>query len=158
MILREADYTLRAVLYLAEQTGRERRVTTKEIAREMCISYRFLRRIMKHLVDLGFAGSRRGRGGGLTLIKPVKDLSLLTLLKHIDPKGITLNECLLDEDACERSATCPVHRHMAIIQEALEAGLSQVTFDRLASQGCVSAKIPQDGGSPAARAKTKRNA
>ena len=152
MILREADYTLRAILYLTVQSGRERRVTTKEIAKEMCISYRFLRRIMKNLVDLGFAVSRRGKGGGLTLLKPVNDLSLLDLLKRIDPRGITLNECLLESNACERSATCPMHQQMSIIQDALEAGLAQVTFEQLARQSRENTRI-HAGGTGSARNK-----
>jgi Rrf2 family iron-responsive transcriptional regulator len=136
MITREADYGIRTILYLATQqneTG-SARISTRDLAREMSIPYRFLRNIIRKLVDAGLVNSQRGKGGGLKLGLPKEKLSLLDVLQVMDRDGIRLNDCLADEFDCPRIGTCPVHRTMAKIQHVLNKELAKTTFDQLAAE------------------------
>jgi Rrf2 family protein len=133
MITREADYGIRTILYLAgKQDGKEtERVSTRDLAEEMGIPYRFLRNITRKLVDAGLVNSQRGKGGGLKLALPKHNLSLLDVLQVMDRDGIRLNDCLADEFECPRTGICPVHRKMAQIQHVLNKELAGTTFDQL---------------------------
>ncbi len=118
MITRETDYAIRAMLYLAQQQHTEV-VSTTMLAREMDIPYRFLRRILRRLGGVGFVASTRGARGGLRLAQPAEDISLLDIIRAVDPNTIMLNACLVDSSICQRSPTCVVHAELSGIQEDL---------------------------------------
>ena len=133
MITREADYGIRAVLYLAakQDNGRSPRISTRQLAEEMDVPYRFLRNITRKLVDAGLVTSQRGKGGGLRLALPREKLSLLDVLLVMDRDGVRLNECMAGDFDCPRMGICPVHKRLADIQDGLNCELASVTFDQL---------------------------
>ncbi len=140
MITREADYAIRAVLYLSTQTD-GRLVATSELADEMLVPYRFLRRIVQKLVDGGLVEAQRGKGGGVRLTRASREISLLDVLQTVDPKALCMNLCLDDRSACERSAFCSVRTRLDGLQERLAAELGDITFDRLQQPGSGAASV-----------------
>jgi Rrf2 family protein len=131
MITREADYSIRAILYLSEPERSERIVPVKELAECTNIPYRFLRKIMLGLVNSGFVISVRGRNGGFRLARKPQGISLLDVLQATDPRGITLNRCLREGESCCQMGHCPVHVQLEALQERLDSSLSGITFDQL---------------------------
>ncbi len=130
MITREVDYAIRAVLYLSTQDGR-RLVATSELAREMLVPYRFLRRIVQKLVDGGLVEAQRGKGGGVRLTRGCRDISLFDVLQTVDPKALRLNACLGGADTCVRTPFCTVRQHLADLQERMSWELRGITFEAL---------------------------
>jgi Rrf2 family protein len=131
MITREADYTIRALLYLGRPENRERTVPTRELSEEMDIPYRFLRKLVTLMTDNGLVISRRGKGGGIKISKDPSAFSLLDVLQLIDERSITLNTCIREETSCNRSGYCSVHDELKTLQHELDEHLSQITFDKL---------------------------
>lgn len=131
MIVREADYAIRTVLYLSQNSEPVRIVSTRELSDKMNIPYRFLRKLIKRMVTSGLVKSRRGKGGGLRLVKKPKQISLLDVLNAVDRRGLKLNACLFQVDACVRESYCSVHREIEKLQAQLEARLAKITFDKL---------------------------
>ena len=131
MITREADYGVRVVLHLAKAANREKLVSTAELAEQMEVPYRFLRKIVRRMVEAGFVISQRGQGGGLRLARPSATISLADVLYAIDPAGVKLNLCLLHGDRCTRTGNCPVHTQMKRLQTLLDGKLAEITFDSL---------------------------
>ncbi len=122
MIINQAtDYGFRAVLYLAGQP-RGTLVEAQVIAQNVVIPMRFLLKIMPSLIKAGIVKSQRGVGGGYTLAREAKDITLLDILEAIEGP-IYLNRCLLDEDLCSRHAApgCKVHQALADIQDNLNS-------------------------------------
>ena len=68
-ITRQADYALRAVLYLA-QLGSDRRAATSHIAEEQQIPPSFLAKIVSQLSVAGLLQTSRGARGGVSLARP----------------------------------------------------------------------------------------
>lgn len=132
MITREADYAVRTVLYLACTNDSNSSVSTRELSESMEIPYRFLRKLVRCLVEAGLVESRRGKGGGLRLRRPAQDISLADVLHVMDPAGIKLNLCMMGKDRCTRSGFCPVHPRMRDLQDLLDDKLEEITFDQLA--------------------------
>lgn len=130
MITREADYAIRAILHLSK-VGGDRPVSSLELAKEMDIPYRFMRRIGLKLAKTGFIETRKGKGGGIRLLKEPSKISLLDVLSNFDADGFKLNGCLTDGNPCSRTGHCPVHKEMAKLQGMLDAQLEGLTFDKL---------------------------
>lgn len=130
VITREADYALRALLRLALlDDGRV--LSTTDMAEDMDIPYRFLRRILLRLAGEGFVVSSRGKYGGLRLARPPQEINLYEIVRAMDPDTVILNDCLEDPAFCRRSGRCVVHRELGRIQELLHAQLADVSLATL---------------------------
>jgi len=138
-ITRQADYALRAVLYLA-RSDPQARIATAEIAREEHIPATFLAKIVSQLSAIGVLQAMRGARGGVRLAKPASEITLLEIVEAIDGP-ITLNECVTDADACSLTDTCPLRPVWCEAHALLVNKLRQTTFDQLTQAGPVT-QIP----------------
>ncbi len=127
MITRETDYSMRLVLALA---GRHKQgalsVSSADVAKEMDIPYRFLRKLVKRLVVGGLIESRRGKGGGVALAKDPKAISLYDIVKVTGPRGVEISLCTADPKCCNRSALCVMQREFAGIQVEVDRRLKKI--------------------------------
>jgi Rrf2 family protein len=128
-ITRQADYAVRAVLYLAEQHAAHR-VTTAEIGREQHIPITFLAKIVAQLTTVGILRSTRGSHGGVCLALPPDEISLLDVVEVIDGP-IVLNECVADRSLCAMGDNCPIHKVWCSAQAELIARLMRTNFGML---------------------------
>ncbi len=130
MITREADYAIRALVYLSQRYG-QAPVTTTEISEKAEIPYRFLRKISHQLVESGIVGATRGKQGGIFLkIEPEK-LTLLDILKIFDDRACHMNICSESDDACSRSPHCNVCKRLRTLQEKMHAEFASIKFSEL---------------------------
>jgi Rrf2 family protein len=130
-ITRQADYAVRAVLYLANQDSTHR-VTTAEIGREQHIPLTFLAKIIAQLATAGIVRSTRGSHGGVSLAMPPAEISLLDLVEVIDGP-IQLNECVADREFCPLGDNCPVRTVWCNAQAELIDRLVRTNFGVLAA-------------------------
>jgi Rrf2 family protein len=128
MINRETDYAVRAVMGLSQKDY----ASASELAAAMDIPYRFLRTVVRKLVAAKLVRSRRGKGGGLSLARPARRISLLDVLRAMAPLCLMMNRCLASRAFCRRSGHCAVHARLAILQRQLDARLKSIHFGRLA--------------------------
>jgi Rrf2 family protein len=128
-ITRQADYAVRAVLYLAGLNN-GRRAPTSEIARKQHIPPSFLAKIVSQLSVAGVVQTSRGARGGVSLARPSRDISLLEVIEAIDGP-IMLNECVNDPSACIFGNECPVQEVWCDAQTKLVSKLSATTFETL---------------------------
>jgi Rrf2 family protein len=132
-ITRQADYAVRAVLYLA-QLEAGGRTSTAQIAREQKIPPTFLAKIIAQLALAGIVRATRGAHGGVTLARPAAELSLLEIVETIDGP-LLLNECVADPQACPLSDACPIQTVWCEAQAELVTRLAETRFGQLASAG-----------------------
>jgi Rrf2 family protein len=132
-ITRQADYAVRAVLYLAQQNGAGR-APTSQIARDQKIPPSFLAKIVSQLSVAGMVQTSRGARGGVALAREPKDINLLEVIEAIDGP-ITLNECVSDPSVCAFGDECPVHSVWCEAQEKLVRELSSTSFADLMHNG-----------------------
>jgi Rrf2 family protein len=132
-ITRQADYAVRAVLYLA-QLGPEQRAATSQIAQEEQIPPSFLAKIVSQLSVAGLLQTSRGARGGVSLARSPEEISLLEVVEAIDGP-ITLNECVAGVGACTFGETCPMRPVWCDTQAELVGRLKSTTFDRFLTNG-----------------------
>ena len=136
-ITRQADYAVRAVLYLA-RLGSSQRAATSQIAHEQRIPPSFLAKIISQLSIAGLLHTSRGARGGVTLAREPKDVTLLEVIEAIDGP-IMLNECVGDTSTCTFDEECPLRSVWCEAQEELVGRLKKTNFQQLLEQGAVAA-------------------
>jgi len=125
-ITRQADYALRAMLYLAKLEPAHR-AATSQIAESKSIPPSFLAKIISQLSIAGLIHTSRGARGGVTLARAPKDISVLEVVEAIDGP-IALNECTLTPEGCPFSEECPIHDLWCGTQAELIEKLRKTTF------------------------------
>jgi Rrf2 family protein len=139
-ITRQADYAVRAVLYLAKQ-GEAGRAPTSRIAQEMRIPPSFLAKIVSQLSVAGVVQTSRGARGGVALAREPKEITLLEVIEAIDGP-ITLNECVPDRSSCAFGEDCTVHDVWRDTQSKLVEELAGTHFGGLISHNGRKAHVP----------------
>ena len=129
-ISKEADYALRAVLYLS-RLGDSEQVATNKIATEQQIPTSFLAKIVARLSSAGIIRTSRGARGGVSLARPGEQISILEVVEAIDGP-IAINFCVIHPDECTFGNTCALHGIFSEAQATLVGQLKRTTFDQLA--------------------------
>jgi Rrf2 family transcriptional regulator, nitric oxide-sensitive transcriptional repressor len=118
MFSQTVEYALRAVVHLADQAPAPR--TTDQIATETLVPKAYLSKVLQGLCHAGIVHSRRGIGGGITLVKSPSELTILEVVNAVEPIG-RIQECPLGLKA-HGVHLCPLHRRLdnalAMVEEA----------------------------------------
>ena len=150
-----SDYSLRVLMYCAASADREQPPTIKEIAEAHRISRSHLTKIAMTLSARGLLETTRGRGGGLRLLKPAKDIVLGDVLRQTE-SDFNLVECF---DSAHN--TCLLNGHCrlkSVFQQAVDAYLmvldgvtlaDLVTPSTMPVGGRRARRIPLNPGLPA---------
>jgi len=128
-ITRQADYAVRAMVYLA-QLGPDQRAATGQIAQEKSIPPSFLAKIVSQLSVAGLLQTSRGARGGVSLAKPADAITLLDVVEAIDGP-ILLNNCVGDSSSCNYDDSCPLKPVWCDAQKMLVEQLSKANFAQL---------------------------
>jgi len=131
-ITRQADYAVRAVLYLSRM-GDDQRAATSKVAQAQRIPPSFLAKIISQLSIAGLLRTSRGARGGVTLARAPKDITLLEVVEAIDGP-IMLNECVGDNATCAFDKDCPLRPVWCDAQEELVNRLRGTNFEQLMAQ------------------------
>jgi len=111
-----ADYSLRILLYLAENP--DRHVSTREISEAYGISKNHLVRVVQTLHGHGFVEVSEGRGGGVKLAKDPASINLGQVVRKTEP-GFRIVECFdLETNTCPIVPACALR---GVLVKALES-------------------------------------
>ncbi len=119
-LTKAGEYGLRAVRYLVENIDQER-ISIGDISINKKIPEPFLRKLFKPLVQQGIINSTRGVAGGVRLARSPKDITVLEVVEALEGP-LALNECLLDDTACEFLSECGMHD----VWEEAQAAMAKV--------------------------------
>lgn len=132
-ITRQADYAIRAVLFLSRLEPGQR-ASTSSVAKEQSIPPSFLAKIISQLSIAGLLQTSRGARGGVTLAREPSDISLLEVIEAIDGP-ILLNECVGDSATCTFDEKCPLRPVWCDAQNELVTRLKGTNFAQLLARG-----------------------
>ena len=106
-ISRRTDYACRILIELASRPDGGR-VSARELATLIGVQHPFARRIVTQMAAAGLVDTRRGAHGGVGLARRANTITLNDVIVVMEG-GVSLNLCVRDPSACERSPRCPVH-------------------------------------------------
>jgi len=112
------DYTLRTLMYLALNSGRQ--ATIADIAETYRISGTHLMKIVHQLGVAGDIETIRGRNGGLRLRRPAADINLGSVVRRTEV-DMELVACFGGGTTCAISEACVLQ---SVLHEALAAFLA----------------------------------
>lgn len=116
-LTKAGEYGLRAVRYLVENID-EDRISIGDISESKNIPEPFLRKLFKPLVQQGIINSTRGVSGGVRLARDPKEITVLEVVEALEGP-LALNECLLEDSACEFLSECGMHNVWDEAQSAM---------------------------------------
>jgi Rrf2 family protein len=125
-ITRQADYALRAMIYLSRLEPTQR-AATSQIADIQHIPPSFLAKIISQLSIAGLIHTSRGARGGVSLARTPEEISILEVVEAIDGP-ITLNECTSASGTCQFGEECPMKPVWCDTQQELIDKLRRTTF------------------------------
>jgi len=121
------DYGLRTLMYL---TIASRRGTTcasvQTIAEALAVSPHHLSKVSQGLTLHGFIEARRGRDGGLVLIREPATLTVGEVVRALEPSELV--PCFENPDACLMTRGCGLAGALAGAQRAFLSSLDAVTL------------------------------
>lgn len=126
MISKTAEYALRAVACLAGKSGEPE--SADYLAEKTKAPRRYLHRVLQDLVAAKLVRSRPGPGGGYELIRPIGDLTILDVVKAVDPIE-RIKTCPLG--LTSHTSLCPLHAELDKAYAATEAAFRGVTLKQL---------------------------
>lgn len=135
------EYGIKATLHIAVQSLDSRRVSLKDIAREVDSPVAFTAKILQKLVRDGILISVKGPTGGFEIPKKRMDeIRLIEIVSCIDGDEV-FTGCGLGLRECNAEFPCPVHHKFKSIRDGLKDMLSQTTIFELATGVEVGASV-----------------
>jgi Rrf2 family protein len=108
MISQTAEYALRSVVYLAQNSSRS--YVAQEIADGTQVPPSYISKVLQSLSKVGILNAQRGLHGGFSIAKDIHHVTIYDVVMAVDPiKRITSCPLQLAEHGTN---LCPLHRHM----------------------------------------------
>ena len=124
----KSEYGLRALIYLASNSGREA-VPAREIAERWNVPVKYLEQILKTLKESGLVSSQMGAVGGYRLTRPATLITAGEVIRTLDgrlaPMGCVSS---YDYEPCEFEPSCGLKTLWARARAALVGVLDQTTI------------------------------
>jgi Rrf2 family protein len=152
MFSQTVEYALRAVVHLAAEAPRAR--TTQQIADATKAPRAYLAKVLQNLGRAGIVESQRGIGGGITLAKSPKALTILEVVNAVEPIE-RITSCPL-ELSSHGVRLCPLHRRLDSALAMVEKAFANTTLAEILAEPTQSVPLCDFPAAPKSNAKTKK--
>lgn len=131
MFSKACEYGIKASIYIALNSYDGKRVSLKEIAREIDSPEAFTAKILQDLARHNLINSVKGAYGGFEIDKNnIQSIKLSQIVDAID--GTKIYEgCGLGLHVCDEHHPCPVHDQFKIIRKELKDMLESTNLEQL---------------------------
>lgn len=141
------EYALRAMLVLGLNYEKEV-VRIKTISEQQNIPKRFLEQILNDLKSAGLVQSRRGITGGYRLARSPEQISLASVIRHIEgalAPVSCVSEQFYEKCSCPDESRCAIRSIMKEVRDAVVNVAERVTIAELCTR---SRKLQEEPLSP----------
>ncbi len=118
MFSKSCEYAIKAMIFVAQKSKEEARVSVKEIAKGINAPEHFIAKILQELGRKNLLQSMKGPNGGFFMEKADLKTSLSDIVTAIDGNKI-YNDCVLGLKACSEKNPCPVHNEYKEVKRGL---------------------------------------
>jgi Rrf2 family protein len=129
MISQTAEYALRAIVFLADQSEPR---TTQQIAQVTRVPAGYLSKVMQSLARAKLVQSQRGLHGGFMLLKSPDELTVWEVVEAVDPIQ-RIRTCPLGLKS-HGANLCPMHKRLDDAVATVEASFRSSTVRELLSE------------------------
>lgn len=125
------DYALRSLIFL---NSKEQGVSSNDISKNIGIEREFTLKILRQLKQGGFVEASRGKAGGYRLARPLDEITLLEVLKHME-ESIFINHSL-EEGMLSDFKVSELHSPVQTFYVAFQTKMAEV-LDRISIEDVV---------------------
>ena len=130
MFSKACEYGIKASIFIAINSRDGRRVSPKEIAKEIDSPQAFTAKILQDLVRANIINSVKGAYGGFEIDKKdISNIKLSQIVNAIDGDKI-YNGCGLGLHTCDEEHPCPVHDKFKIVRSELKNMLENTNLEQ----------------------------
>lgn len=120
MFSKTCEYSIRASIFIAEQSQLDRKVSLKEVAEAIESPLAYTSKILQQLSRNNIINSDKGPTGGFSIGKnELHTVMLSTIVSAIDGDNI-YKGCGLGLKQCNEKQPCPVHNQFKLIRDELK--------------------------------------
>ena len=130
---KSSEYAIQAMIYLAIHQEREKTMVS-EIAEDYNIPRHFLAKLVQSLAKHHLVHSTRGRGGGIRLNKPARDIQISDIVAAVDGPPPEVDMCVIGLDVCSDDVPCPLHEQWKMIKDKITDLMNQDNLENLAAE------------------------
>lgn len=131
MFSNSSKYAIKAVLYLALNSSKEKKIMVKDIAEPISVPQAYIAKLLQELSRQNLISSTKGPRGGFYLSETDKQIPLRKIIHVIDGES-RLSSCLLSLEDCNEDKPCPLHKSMYPLKTKLLESLENKTIVDLA--------------------------
>jgi Rrf2 family iron-sulfur cluster assembly transcriptional regulator len=128
-----AVYALRAMAALAGLAPGES-IRAVELAERTLVPVHYLSKVMRRLVVAGLVIGRKGHGGGFSLARPPRSITLADVLAATDVTTDT-GQCAFGWGDCDPDDPCSLHPAWSHLQEVLDDWAGGTTLEQTCNSG-----------------------
>jgi len=129
-----SQYAIRILAYIANKKDLQLTNAT-ELAEALCMSYKFLTKIMTELVKANLVTSIRGRDGGYSLSRAASEIMIDDILKLFND-SIKDEQCVLGIGFCNGMCKCALHDQWMEPKLLMQTMFRQSSLADIAGKGC----------------------
>ncbi len=119
MFSKATEYALRATIYIAQKSTKEKKIGIDEISKAIDSPQSFTAKILQALTkDNKVVSSVRGPNGGFFLTEKAKKLPVRSILQAMGEDDV-LEKCVLGLKQCSEIIPCPMHAQYKSIKQQL---------------------------------------
>lgn len=131
MFTKATTYAMRAVLYLAVEGSKDKKLGVQNITDALNVPRHFLAKVLQQLAKNGLISSAKGPSGGFYLSEKNKENSLLDIIICFEGEDVFSN-CVLGLPVCSAKNPCPLHTQYEAFKAGLDFQLKRQTIGELA--------------------------
>ncbi len=130
MFSQTVEYALRAIVFLADKSPEA--CTTEQIAEKTQVPKPYLSKVLQNLSRCEIVRTQRGIGGGVTLLRPAAELTILEVVNAVEPIQ-RITTCPLGLKSHGKNL-CPLHRRMDDAMASVEAAFRNTTLAEILAE------------------------
>ncbi|MEW7277802.1 Rrf2 family transcriptional regulator [Aquimarina sp. 2201CG1-2-11] len=131
MFSKSCEYGLRAVIFIAQQTTKNNKVSLSTISEEINSPQAFTAKILQQLTRTNIVKSIKGPYGGFMIEDEKMDTKLSEVVQVLDGDSIYTG-CGLGLRQCDANSPCPLHYKFVEIRDNLRDMLENTSLKSIA--------------------------
>ncbi|MCK8521156.1 Rrf2 family transcriptional regulator [Aquimarina sp. D1M17] len=132
MFSKSCEYGLRAIIFIAQQTSQNNKVSLSTISDEINSPQAFTAKVLQQLTKNNLVKSIKGPYGGFVIEEEKMNTKLSEVVRVLDGDAIYTG-CGLGLKQCDANSPCPLHHKFVAIRNDLRHMLENTSLKTLAN-------------------------
>ena len=127
MLSNSSKYAIKAVLFLALHSSKDKKILAKDISKPINVPQAYIAKLLQPLVKENIVSSIKGPNGGFYLDEVNLNKSVMSIIMVIDGED-KWDACMLSLEKCNKDKPCPMHAILSASRNKILNNLKDKTI------------------------------